>query len=227
MMSTSALRYYISSVFTLLVHFNWWTFPKIFFGKPVLIRIKNGPDYYASNLMDIWTLKEVVVDRQYEMVRKIPNKATVVDIGAAIGDFSIYASKKSKRVIAYECADERVLLMKKNIALNKVANIDLHHARATSLKLILKNISRCDFLKVDCEGGEYRIFRNADKPTMNKIRFISMEAHRFDGRMKKDYSDLLQKLKDNHFEVRTVNNPVHGHICFVFAHKRRASTASS
>jgi len=153
MLIKSAIKYYLKSIPTLINNFNWWVFPLLIFKKPILVRIKNNPNFYVSNLMDIWTLKEVVVDKQYEKDRKIANDDVVIDVGAAIGDFSVYAAKRAKKVIVYECDDERVFLMKKNLSLNAKTNIILKHKKAISLKQIMDGINKCDFLKIDCEGG--------------------------------------------------------------------------
>lgn len=99
----SALKYYLQSIVTIFTNFNWWSFPLLFVKKPILIKILNNPNFYVSNLIDIWTLKEVVVDKQYEAFKKIKEGDTIIDVGAAIGDFSICAAKKSK-----ECSGLRM-----------------------------------------------------------------------------------------------------------------------
>lgn len=217
MFNFKAINYYLASIFTLLTNFNWWDFPILLFKKPILIKIKSGLNLYVSNLMDIWTLKEVLVDKQYEQVQKIPKGGLVIDIGAAIGDFSINAAKKAKKVIAYECDDERVSLMKKNLELNKTINVILNHNKAVSLKEIMKGIKQCDFLKIDCEGSEYEIFANPDKPSLNKIKFIAFEVHLFNKNMEKKYQKLLTTLTKNNFEIKILPNAVHQNICFLFA----------
>jgi len=220
-MNNLAIKYYLKSIQTLLTNFNWYSFPLLFIKKPILIRIKTSLVFYVSNFMDIWTLKEVIVDKQYETIKKLDSGDTVIDIGAAIGDFSIYAAKKVKKVIAYECDDERVFLMKKNLQLNKISNVILNHTKAESLRQIMQGIDSCNFLKIDCEGGEYDIFRNAKRGDLNKIEFIAMEAHKFDDKMKKEFTNLINTLKKNDFEVEVVSNPVHSYICFVFAIKKK------
>jgi hypothetical protein len=218
MLGKQAIKYYLYSTYTLLTNFNWWVFPLLAFKRPILIKIKNNLNFYVSNFMDIWTLKEVIVDRQYEAVKEITmNLGTVIDIGAAIGDFSIYAAKKGKKVIAYECDDERILLMKKNIMLNKISNIVLKHIEAKSLKQIMKNVSKCDFLKIDCEGCEYDLFKNARNKDLEKINFIAMEAHKFDDKMRNEFSNLITILKNNKFKIKIIPNSVHEYICFLFA----------
>lgn len=179
------------------------------------------PSFYVSNFMDIWTLKEVIVDKQYERINKLDRGGVVIDVGAAIGDFSIYAAKKAKRVIAYECDDERVLLMRKNLQLNKISNVVLKHTKANSLRQLMHDIDRCIFLKIDCEGGEYNIFRNAKSDDLNKIEHIAMEAHKFNDKMEKEFLNLLNTFKKNNFEVEVVPNSVHNDICFVFASNKK------
>lgn len=221
MLNKSAIEYYLKSIPTILTNFNWWSFPLLFLKKPIFIRIKNNPHFYVSNFMDIWTLKEIIVDRQYETRKLIETGDIVIDIGAGIGDFSIYAAKKAKKVIAYECDDERVSLMRKNLKLNKISNVVLKHTKAKSLKQIMQDINSCNFFKIDCEGGEYDIFRNARKEDLNRIEFIAMEAHKFDNKMKRKFSSLIKILKKNNFEVEIVPNAVHSYICFVFANKNK------
>jgi len=193
----------------------------LLFKKPLLIRIKNMPYFYVSNFMDIWTLKEVIVDKQYERMKKLDQSGIVIDVGAAIGDFSIYAAKKAKRVIAYECDDERVLLMRKNLQLNKISNVVLKHTKANSLRQLMHDIDRCIFLKIDCEGGEYDIFRNAKSNDLNKIEHIAMEAHKFNDKMEKEFLNLINTFKKNNFEIEVVPNSVHNDICFVFASNKK------
>lgn len=220
MLVKSAIIYYLSSIPTLITNFNWWVFPLVFFKKPILVRIKNNPSFYVSNFMDIWTLKETIVDTQYEQNKKIQNGDVVIDIGAVIGDFSIYVSKKANKVFAYECDDERVFLMRKNLHANRIKNVALKHVKAESLKQIMVGVDKCDFFKIDCEGGEYEIFKNAEKSVLSKIRYIAMEAHKFNKEMESEFENLLNNLKINNFEVKIIPNSVHEYICFVFAHKK-------
>lgn len=216
----SAIKYYLQSVPTLISNFNWWIFPLLIFKKPILVRIKNNPSFYVSNFMDIWTLKEVIMDKQYNKIKEVMDGDVVIDIGAAIGDFSVYAAQKAKKVIAYECDDERVSLMKKNLFLNGKTNIILKHKKAESLKQIMADINKCNFLKIDCEGREYEIFKDVERTTLSKIHYIAMEAYIFNKEMENKYSNLLSVLKKNNFKVKVVPNAVHENICFVFAHKK-------
>jgi hypothetical protein len=62
-----------------------------------------------------------------------------------------------------------------------------------------KNISKIDFLKLDCEGSEYRIFENLSEDFLNIIDKIIMEYHsNTDGRLVK----MIEKLQNNGFTVK-------------------------
>lgn len=59
----------------------------------------------------------------------------------------------------------------------------------------LCKIKRINFLKVDCEGAEYEIFRVASKKTLRNIDKISMEYHQINN-FKVD--EIVAKLKETH-----------------------------
>jgi len=52
-------------------------------------------------------------------------------------------------------------------------------------EFIEKNkIKKIDFLKMDCEGCEYDILYNCSNETFKKIKYISMETHKIEGKSK-------------------------------------------
>ena len=220
MIKKTAFRYYLQSVPTLIKNFNWWNFPLVLFNKKALIKINSrNLKFYVSSLMDIWTLKEVLLDKQYQMFKKVPKAGYIIDIGAGIGDFSIQSAQKGCKVIAYECDSERISLLRENLKLNKITTVKVRAQRAKSLKKILKKINICSFLKMDCEGEEYQIFKNATRSDLDKVKYIAMEAHKFNNKMKIEFTNLIDKLKKNGFRLKIVQNPVHEYICYVFASK--------
>ncbi len=63
---------------------------------------------------------------------------------------------------------------------------------------INKNISRINFLKMDCEGAEYDIFNSLSDDFIKSIDKISMEFHfNSDGRIK----PLIERLRNLNFHV--------------------------
>lgn len=71
-------------------------------------------------------------------------------------------------------------------------------------------IAECDFLKVDCEGGEYEILQTTSPETFKRIRRISMETH--DGRGQ----EALDILKANGFRILDICSDYTG---FIKAHR--------
>jgi len=135
----------------------------------------------------------------------------VIDIGACIGAFCIPASKLSDNVYAVEPITIKEL--KQNIILNQ-ANIDVIETalgngeimeiewqeKAKKIKTmafseILSLCGGCDFLKCDCEGGEWFIKPNE----IRNIRRIEMEYHRHNvsGNNKRELLDALSE----YFEI--------------------------
>jgi len=76
-------------------------------------------------------------------------------------------------------------------------------------------LTTCDFLKMDCEGGEYAILFNASPATLEKIGHISLEYH--DGMTRFSHQDLVDYLQQRGFLVKTAANPVHPHLGFLYA----------
>ena len=74
-----------------------------------------------------------------------------------------------------------------------------------------------DFLKMDCEGGEYDILLKADNTSLNAISHICMEYH--DDLTPHTHHELVQFLSEKGFDVTTYNNPAHTEIGFLYARK--------
>src|SRR3990167_2509865 len=145
------------------------------------------------------------------------------------GGLSINTPSKSKpiRIILflsinliyfYEINKARISLMEKNIRINNCKNIKLFEKRARTLDSIFEEnkIRKCNFLKIDCEGCEYEIFKNTSPKYLSRIEFIALEAHTFNKKMVTEYKNLILMLKQNKFKTREEVNPVHSHIKLLF-----------
>jgi FkbM family methyltransferase len=145
----SGLRYCLNYLTTVPGIFgrpeNWLAISSLLFGKRAVISLKNGCRFRVRSLMDVWTIKETCLDRQYELNgAPIEDGWTVVDIGAGLGDFAILIARENprSRVYAYEPFPESYSLFQENIALNSVHNVYAFQmaigARRGKLKLLTK-----------------------------------------------------------------------------------------
>ncbi len=72
-----------------------------------------------------------------------------------------------------------------------------------SFKELLKKIPKIDFLKIDCEGAEYKILFSLSKIELEKIKKISMEFHNYG---KYTGEDLAKFLHKNNFKIKLVKD---------------------
>jgi Methyltransferase FkbM domain len=135
----------------------------------------------------------------------------VIDIGANIGDSSIYfANRGAKYVIAIEPDRISYDYAVKNIAINGYSDtiklilaacgskdkfVSENELQFLTLKtLINKYCSYPKILKVDCEGCEYDLILNASIDDLSKFSHIQIEYHF-------GYQNLKTKLEECGFDV--------------------------
>jgi len=132
---------------------NW---PFSLFTKKVIL--KSGLVFNIRNFMDWYVITETVVLNCYQY----KTHPIVIDIGAAIGDFSIFSSLTSKHVYAIEPEPSSFELLQKNIIQNHSKNITCFpialHSTQKTLKLSINNsnhhhtnsFSRTNSISVPC-----------------------------------------------------------------------------
>lgn len=90
--------------------------------------------FVVRGAMDVWCLKETLLDRVYERLGfAIEPDWTVLDIGAGIGDFTILAARSAPRghVYAFEPFPESFALLRQNVDRNLVSNTQLFPTAVT------------------------------------------------------------------------------------------------
>ena len=123
--------YYAHSVITLLTRFERpGQIMRIFLGRPgalpAEIRLRReGWRFRVREAMDVWVIKETCIDGDYVRDTTLQTNWRVVDIGAGLGDFCVYAAKHCPEgtVHAYEPLEASFNLLTHNLALNKVDNV--------------------------------------------------------------------------------------------------------
>ncbi len=129
-MLLSRLYYYFASVPALLTGVK--NLPAMLLAfvrrptRPFVVELCDGARFWVRSALDIWILKETVIEREYERASlPLENGWTIVDIGAGLGDFAISVARRfpQSRVDAYEPLPNSFALLKENMKLNGVGNI--------------------------------------------------------------------------------------------------------
>ena len=171
-------------------------------------------------------VQEIFIDKCYEQVREVKADDVVLDIGASIGPFTYsILNKDPKQVICVEPSHLEHETLKENVYQDNVTiiekgigpvdgtitisevfgangqNIEIPSIRFDTL-IKENNIDRINFLKTDCEGGEYDIF-NVDNLFWIKdnVDFVVGEWHLNTPETKekfRQFRDLYLKLFPNH-----------------------------
>lgn len=152
---------------------------------------------YHKNMM----IAEIFKRKQYEEVFTVKEGDTVVDIGASIGPFTYsILSKNPFHVYCLEPSEDEFVSLSKNLPylnvtlINKgISNTNTRHTVNTvfqenednkmqgiTLDAFVKeyDIAYIDFLKTDCEGGEYKLFTDENMEfLLNRVSHIVGEWH--------------------------------------------------
>lgn len=152
--------------------------------------------------------QEIFTDNIYEKIYSVKDKDIVLDIGASVGPFTWSVMDRASKVIALEPSVHCVPFLEKNTkgydnvfiepkAIGKwdgkttTANLAQFHTNGNmyvsgesiptiSLGSIIEkyNLDKIDFIKTDCEGGEYSLFTDENMPfLLNNVRNIVGEFH--------------------------------------------------
>lgn len=110
---------------------NWYVFPLLYFGlikkNYVCFKTKSGLKIKTrSNSTDLDTFSLIWLLKEYNKHGfKIQKNDIIIDIGAHIGIFSLYASQNCTdgKILCYEPSTENYELLQHNISKNKLNNI--------------------------------------------------------------------------------------------------------
>lgn len=94
---------------------------------------------------------------------------------------------------------------------------DFAKVDSTTLKKILSEnrIKKCDFLKIDCEGAEYKILFGSSPNTLKKVKKIAMEFHCLDP--ENSPAKLRHYLEKNGFQTIVAGEIAEKNIGMLYA----------
>ena len=172
-----ALGYYGYSLIELILKIkNWPALLPLFLGRTSsehrIIKLRHLPlAFLVRSAMDVWSVKETFFDQFYTRYSlPVQDGWTVVDVGAGIGDFSIFAAQAnpSGMVYAFEPFPDSYALLIQNLAENQVENV---HAFQKAIW------SKGGELELDLSSGEPLQFTSQDKLATEKpADVINIEA---------------------------------------------------
>jgi FkbM family methyltransferase len=140
-MSFGKFRYYFFSIFTLLLRMKPWPLVLRLFlsGKPKgypRIELRgSGLRFRTRSAMDVWAIKETLLDRFYEKYGFVLQDGwTVIDIGGGVGDFTTLAAHNhpGSRVHAFEPTPGSFALLQENLKANGIENACVYPAAVWS-----------------------------------------------------------------------------------------------
>lgn len=177
-------------------------------------------------------IREIFEDKIYERLFEVEEGDVVFDIGASLGPFTYsILDKNPSHVFAFEPSYEEFKTLVLNTRHGNVTHINKgvsdrvgefqfefvfdqsegHKLYSTTFKKIIEdyNIQKIDFLKTDCETGEYDVFNVENLFWIkNNVRKIAGEWHLGQPWMKekfKVFRDLYLRVFPN-FKIYTLNN---------------------
>lgn len=132
MRKLKALAYYGYSLLEMLIGFtNWPSLIPLFLNR-VRTRARKLKlrrpklEILVRSAMDVWSVKETFLDQFYTRYGlPVQDGWTVVDIGAGIGDYCLYAAhwNPTVTVFAFEPYPDSFDLLKRNLALKGIENV--------------------------------------------------------------------------------------------------------
>jgi FkbM family methyltransferase len=122
--------YYLSSIPTLLSGMRprgavLRLFLRLPVRRPIDVTLSSGLRFRIGTPMDAWVLKETCLDRDYENDAPLQPDWTVVDVGAAFGDFTMHAARLCPRgtVHAFEPLPDNFRRLEEHLRLNGISNV--------------------------------------------------------------------------------------------------------
>ncbi len=119
-------RYAVALPFT---YRNWWVVPLPKLGRSVVLELRDGTKYLVrAGTTDLAAVNEASILNPYLRCSQIvlPEDATVIDIGAYIGDFTIQIARACPRgrILAVEPGSANTRMIETQLALNHVSNVE-------------------------------------------------------------------------------------------------------
>jgi FkbM family methyltransferase len=176
---------------------NWWLYLAFKYGladsEPLVFNTRNGVTVEVPHRL-VQTFKEIFMDECYlaGLEKDLPLNATIIDIGANAGYFTLFAADKFRQahIFSFEPVPVNYILLQRNRDLNKTRDIncfalavagqagemtlsfDALDSFTTSATMFTHEDSREDYLKVPCTSLQ----KILDKHNIEKCDLLKMDC---------------------------------------------------
>lgn len=144
-------RYYWEALPFITFIKNWYWIPFMYLGvvRNRIFQLKNGLSFFCVDHMEALTIKEVIYCNEYQLIKKAKKPMTIIDVGANIGTFSVYAASLSKKnkIFAFEPSRKTYEQLRFNISLN-----DMHDQIVPIKNAVYKKNSKIKLYKTANSG---------------------------------------------------------------------------
>jgi hypothetical protein len=156
-------------------------------------------------------ISEIFERNCYEQFFEVEANDIVLDVGASVGPFTYSILHKNPRqVYCFEPSEKEFKTLSKNVMgypvvpipkgishINSIVESNMLFGGEQEMETItfnkfinLYNIEKIDFIKTDCEGGEYDIF------TQDNLDFLKQNVKKVVGEWHLRYPELKEKFRN-------------------------------
>ncbi|MCL4391707.1 MAG: methyltransferase [Candidatus Parvarchaeota archaeon] len=176
-------------------------------GKDSLTIYKeNGFSFYVDVKKVFFSPR--MANERLRVVKEVKAKENVLDMFCGVGPFAVPIAKKAAKVTAVDINKHAISLLEKNIALNKISNIEYY--RGDSKKIVKKLDEKFDRIIMNFPLYAYKFLGTALEKCNQKA-----VIHLYSFVKDKDSKDLKKKIMEdckNHFKKVTIREHPAGEV---------------
>ena len=138
-------------------------------------------------------------NERLRIIKKVKNNERVLDMFCGVGPFAIPIAKKASKVVAIDINKNAIQLLKKNIKLNKISNIDYYCGDSKKITKSLE--SKFDRIIMNFPLSAYKFLEAAVKKC-DKKAIVHLYAFVKDGNTKVIRDEIISSCRKNFKNIK-------------------------